>query len=125
MAQVAHEEYVEAWRERAIANRQSLDILAQQRLEAADRLTRLLAEHFGVRKVFLFGSLAKIEGLHEHSDIDLAVEGLPPDRYFEALAQLWHHLPEEVELDLVPMEFASPEMLGVIRCEGVLLYAEE
>jgi predicted nucleotidyltransferase len=40
----------------------------------------------GAREVYVFGSVA--QGiLHEGSDIDLAVAGLPPDRFFYAMGE--------------------------------------
>ncbi len=50
---------------------------------AIERAARVLREQ-GAREVYLFGSAA--EGrLRDGSDIDLAVTGLPPERFFEAM----------------------------------------
>ena len=69
--------YVEAWRER-------FRRAEQDRLERAARargllpvLVRHLVEGYGVRRVWVFGSLAD-DAFHAGSDIDLAAEGLPP-----------------------------------------------
>lgn len=40
----------------------------------------------GAREVYLFGSLAR-EDWHADSDVDLAVEGLPPHVFFAATAR--------------------------------------
>jgi predicted nucleotidyltransferase len=50
----------------------------ERALEAARACVRLLKEHFSARRVILFGSIAGHASWHERSDIDLAVEGLPP-----------------------------------------------
>lgn len=40
----------------------------------------------GAREVYVFGSHARGEALDE-SDVDLAVSGLPPERFFRALSR--------------------------------------
>lgn len=79
---------------------------------------QLLAERYGARRVLLFGSFAR--GDHdEHSDVDLAVEGLDPLGYFPALADLTGLLDSPV--DLVEIERASPSLLARLQSEGVVL----
>ena len=39
---------------------------------------------YGATEVYLFGSVAKGTN-NEHSDIDIAVAGLPPEKFFEAM----------------------------------------
>lgn len=53
----------------------------------AEAAARLLVERFGVTRVVLLGSVA-LGKADERSDLDLAVEGLEPRRYFEALGAL-------------------------------------
>jgi len=69
--------------------------------------------------VIIFGSLAGQGPWHERSDIDLAVEGLPPGQFFKAYSACWDLLPRGMTLDLVPLEDAYPEMrariLGVVE----------
>lgn len=90
-------------------------------LEVAEACARLLRERFGVRRVILFGSVAG-QGpghgaWHERSDIDLAVEGLAPDDFFAAYSACRDALPPDLELDLVPLEKAYPEMRARILGE--------
>jgi predicted nucleotidyltransferase len=94
----------------------------QRALEAADRCTRVLKEQFGAREVYLFGSLAGQSPWHNRSDIDLAVEGLPPDQYITALSALWELLPEGLELDLITLETAPPAL--VARAKGEVTMPE-
>ncbi len=82
----------------------------------------MLVEQYGARRVWLFGSLAHRRFVHTRSDIDLAVEGLPPEKYFRALATLWRLLLTGLELDLVPLEDAKPGMVDLVQKEGELLY---
>jgi predicted nucleotidyltransferase len=81
-----------------------------QVLKAAKACMCLLRERFGVRRVVLFGSLAGQGTWHTQSDVDLAVEGLAPSEFFHAYSACRDLLPRGTELDLVPLERASPEM---------------
>ena len=51
----------------------------------------------GAREVYLFGSAAK-GMLRENSDLDLAVSGLPPERFVRALARAANLLRRPVDL---------------------------
>ena len=51
--------------------------------------------------------------------VDLAVEGLTPNRYFEALSDLLRLFPASV--DLVCVEDAVPTLVERIHREGMLL----
>lgn len=88
-----------------------------QALQAAQECMALLKERFGARRVILFGSLAQEGPWHDRSDIDLAVEGLPPEAFFRAYAACGALLPPGLELDLVPLESAGPELRARILGE--------
>ena len=68
-------------------------------------------EEFGARRVIPFGSF--VEGYwHERSDLDLAVEGLPPEHFFKARAAL-RRLSAAMQgpwIDLVALETAPPAL---------------
>lgn len=89
----------------------------RQAQEAAEACAQVLKEQFGVRKVYTFGSLAGQAPWHGRSDIDLAVEGLEPGAYVRALSALYQFLPEGIELDLITLEDAPPELAARIRGE--------
>jgi predicted nucleotidyltransferase len=65
----------------------------------------------------LFGSAAGDAPWHARSDLDLAVEGLRPEDYLAALTACYELLPRGVELDLVPLESAWPELRARILGE--------
>ncbi len=80
----------------------------------------LLSAVPGVRRIWLFGSVAKARKPDFRSDLDLAVEGLAADRQLS----VWASLDEALELppDLVRLEEASPTLRDEIQRWGILLY---
>lgn len=90
---------------------------------AAVRLAEALAAEPGVRRVILFGSLAGPGGLvHEDSDIDLAVEGLPAARQ-EAVGWRLEDL-AGMPVDLVRLEDAAPGLRASIESDGETLHVQ-
>ncbi len=76
---------------------------------------KLLRDAYGATRVVLFGSLARGD-VSAWSDVDLAVEGLPPAKYFPALAALMGLFGSPV--DLVAIEEAVPSLRDRIAAEG-------
>jgi len=69
----------------------------------------------GARRIWVFGSVA--DGTFEDgSDLDLAVEGLPPDAFLPARVAVTDLLP--VELDLVELERAPAPLRAWILADG-------
>jgi uncharacterized protein len=99
------------------ARRERLDALR----DAARRCARVLVERFGVRRVLLFGSVADGHA-GPRSDLDLAVEGLDPRHYFEALGQLALVTPFDV--DLVLLEEAPDSLRERIAAYGACLHGQ-
>jgi predicted nucleotidyltransferase len=116
-------EYVDAWRKRLAEKEAQRQRQAAHLREIARACAQRLVEDFGASRVYLFGSLMQENLVHDRSDIDLAVEGLTGERYFEALSDIWGLLPQGVELDLVRLERAWPGLLERIEAEGELLDA--
>jgi len=114
--------YIIGWDKRLKTDKKHMEERRQKAYFAAQRCARLLYQKYGVDKVYLFGSLAKAETFHQKSDIDLAVEGLPSQFYFKALAEIWHELPSGMELDLIPLEDADAEFYKKVLEEGILLH---
>lgn len=87
----------------------------------AEKATEILKNDFGVKRVYLIGSLAK-GYVHERSDIDIVVEGLSPPLYIKALTQIYDILPPGVELNLIPFEDAFETLKEKTLREGMLIY---
>jgi uncharacterized protein len=93
---------------------QGLVALEQRRLdgfEIAKTAAQILKTEFSASRVVIFGSLLS-QQFHETSDLDLAVWGLPERLYFKAVARLLSL--SDFEVDLVEVQYASPEILAAI-----------
>lgn len=83
----------------------------------AERCAELLKSRFGAKQVILFGSVTGRGPWHERSDIDLAVEGMPAEDFFRAWVALDEVIPRGMQIDLVALEDASPELRARILGE--------
>ncbi|NOX63199.1 MAG: nucleotidyltransferase domain-containing protein [Chloroflexi bacterium] len=93
----------------------------QERERLLDRVRELatvLKKRFHARRVVLFGSLAHTAWFAPDSDVDLAVEGLAPDAFWEA----WR-LAEEIigdrPVDLIEIESATSSLRKAIERYGI------
>lgn len=92
--------------------------LSREEAEALiEACRRLLEERFGAQRVIPFGSVIGDGPWHAGSDIDLAVEELPPEQLFQALAAVQELVPSQIRVDLVPLEDAQPELRARILKE--------
>lgn len=81
-----------------------------------DRKTiRAVSKKYHAKRVLLFGSSLFGDG----NDIDLAVEGVVPNKYFEFYGELMFALTKPV--DLIDLAGKS-KFVEMVRQEGVLLY---
>lgn len=110
-----------AWERRFAKDQERRRARLAQARQAAKACAHHLYEVYDVTRVYLLGSAVEETSFHEGSDLDLAVEGLVAHRYFRALADLWRRLPSDMELDLIPLEDAHPELQELVVREGVLL----
>jgi predicted nucleotidyltransferase len=73
----------------------------------------------GARRVWLFGARASNHTADARSDLDYAVEGIPPQRLYVMAKELGHAT--GVEVDLVDMRTAPPRLRPHILRTRVLL----
>lgn len=85
-----------------------------------DAALRALAEWPSIRRVWLFGSMAKGRRPDFRSDIDFAVEGLPAIAHYRALSQI--DAAVSLPADLVRWEDADTTLRDQIRETGILVY---
>lgn len=113
--------YVRAWRERFETAEKARRARAAAARAVLPALVRHLVETYGVRRVWVYGSLVE-GGFHEYSDIDLAAEGLPPgSALFRAAAEL-DDLARPFVVDLAPIEEVRPAVRQRILTRGELLH---
>ena len=111
--------YVEGMRRR-MAARETAEREAKCRArEVVGRVVAGLRQRPGVRRVYLYGSLA-YHHFHEGSDIDLAVEGASREELDALARELDPDSP--FPLDLRPFEQFSPSFQQLITEFGELLY---
>jgi len=84
----------------------SVSIDANRLRAAAEVLLKM-----GANEVFVFGS-ATCSGLRSESDIDLAVRGLPPARFFAAVSRATDELGRPV--DLVDLDDLTPTVRYIL-----------
>ena len=114
--------YIVSWKARLARERSERQRRTEKIRGVAAKCAEFLGSHYGVKTVYVFGSLIRNKFVHDKSDIDLAVEGLPAREYFSALNDLWDLVPPGVEIDLVPLEDAHERLRERISKEGKLLY---
>ncbi len=95
-------EYRSVWEERKVEEKRKRDLA----IEKARRVAKILKEKYEVKEVILFGSLIwRPDFLWRGTDIDLIVEGLDDEKYFEALGEI-SGISYPFQVDLVPFEKA-------------------
>lgn len=100
-----------------------IEIFPDWFIREAQRLTQLLAEKFEIKAVYLFGSLVWSDIHTPETDIDLAVMGLPEERFLEAVSYLERE--SKFPIDLIDLSKASDHLRQRILAEGKLLYERE
>jgi predicted nucleotidyltransferase len=56
-----------------------------------------LLKNEGCKSVFLFGSMVTGK-IHQNSDIDIGIKGLPPEKFFSVYSKLYMGLDNKVDL---------------------------
>jgi predicted CxxxxCH...CXXCH cytochrome family protein len=110
-------EKMAAYRRTARQKQAQRQLLQEKRRAAAlvfaQDAAALLKNAYGAERVILFGSLARQGIFDEHSDVDLAVQGIDERMYCRVLAQLMNLQPD-ISVDLIRMEEAQPSLLDAI-----------
>jgi predicted nucleotidyltransferase len=99
----------------------SADMVARDRLlKRVQQAALVLKRKYGASRVILFGSLAHDSWYGSDSDIDLAVEGLPGETFWQAW-RVVEELVGERPVDLVELESAREPLRCVIERTGIVL----
>lgn len=110
--------YAEFWRARQASAQRLNQRLAQQAQSDARQIADMLRTSYKVTRVVLFGSLVNGQ-FHARSDIDLAVEGLAPGDFFQALAQASKL--SDFPIDLKPFEELVPHFAARVLATGEVI----
>lgn len=96
-----------------------VEVAARRRraLTVARKAAKLLKEKFGAKEVILFGSLARRGDFSLYSDVDLAVRGVDPLRFYAAGAAI-ERVDLSFQIDLVELETCPPAVLKNIEKDG-------
>ena len=114
--------YIKVARERP----KKAELTSNERQEQERILTRIheaaevLKTRFGALRVVLFGSLAHVAWFMPDSDVDLAVEGLDANDYWQAWRTVEQIIGDRA-VDLIEIETASNSLLEAIKRHGVEL----
>ena len=105
-------------REREAERQLALERRKAQAWAAARLAATVLKAEYGATRVILFGSLAHGAWWHEDSDVDLAAEGIPSDRFWRAWGAV-ERLAPGIEINLAPLETVKSSIRRSIAAEGV------
>jgi predicted nucleotidyltransferase len=92
----------------------------QQAWRVARQAAQLLRDEYGAHKVVVFGSLAHDAWFTPWSDIDLAAWGIPPERYYGAVAAVTGLSPA-FQVDLVDPNSCRASLRAALEREGIEL----
>ncbi len=90
----------------------------QQRQQLLAKVLKLLDElgpEYGIQQAYVFGSLAMPGRFDSRSDIDIAVEQIDPERFFEAMGKFSFALGRQVDL----VELDKCHFADKIRKKGI------
>lgn len=121
MEETVKESLKRAWRERALTQKQTEDERRCRARVKATAIAEHIKKHYGVKKVYLYGSLVWSGHFTVHSDIDLMVVG------FQDIRLYWRMMAEVIDLaspfdvNLVLEEDAFPSLREKVLQEGEAL----
>ncbi len=92
----------------------------EQLLKRIRKAAKEIKTRFGVHRVVLFGSLAHEGWFAQDSDVDLAVEGLRGNDYWEAW-RIAEDIIEDRPVDLIEIETSEHSLQRAIKRYGVEL----
>ncbi|NLL18023.1 MAG: nucleotidyltransferase domain-containing protein [Clostridia bacterium] len=106
------------------AEHASDNLLLSKRYEAAWKVAKkaaaVLKDGYAAKKVVVFGSLTSRSSFNHWSDIDLAVWGIPDEKFFAAVGAVTS-LSSEFKIDLVDAEDCRISLCKAIEEKGIEL----
>lgn len=90
-----------------------------QAMDISKRLALELVKQFGAVRVVLFGSLSQ-QQFGYWSDIDIAVWGIPDDKFYRAVA-FASSFSDQWKIDLVDAEDCNDSLMKCIQQQSIVL----
>ncbi|MDZ7291117.1 MAG: nucleotidyltransferase domain-containing protein [candidate division KSB1 bacterium] len=115
-----YEPYIRKLRERRAQEKLLAEKKRHEALELAKEIAKVLKMSFSARQVILFGSVLSPEAFHLRSDIDMAVVGIPLDKFFTAYGHVLS-MARNFNVDLVDLGNCRPAVSEKIEKEGIKL----
>lgn len=84
----------------------------------ARKIAKILKNKYGAETIIVFGSMTEKNRFHKRSDIDLAVEGIPDEKFYEAYGEITGKL-SDFKVDLVDIKDCKKSLLSAIEKEGI------
>ena len=114
--------YLEFWHGRF--EKQKAESLALADSARADLKKAIeILRNYGAKRILLYGSLCRSGQFHRRSDIDLVVEGIPPQHFLRAAGDLMMEI--DWPIDLKPLEGLDGLFRELVIKRGELIYAEK
>jgi len=79
-----------------------------------------ISKEYGAEEVFLFGSC--LEEIESANDIDIAVKGVNPEKFFEMYGKILWAVKNQI--DLIPIEHVREHFANNILERGRLIYGK-
>lgn len=100
------------------ARERKLSARRQRRaMQVARQAANLLKGEFQASRVVVFGSLAQEDGFTPWSDIDLAAWGIPPEKFYAAVAAVTG-LSGDFKVDLIDPDTCSQTLRRMIEMQS-------
>ena len=103
-----------------LQSRKEDGMLLQRAWHTAHRVAAMLYEKFGATKVAVFGSLVEPKSFSKWSDIDIAIWGIPNDKYFRAGSEAMN-ISGLFKVDLVDFESCKELFREKIQSQLILI----
>lgn len=93
-------------------------LIYQKAMHEAKMASDILKLSFGAEHVYIFGSLTHPNRFTENSDVDLAVSGIPNERFYASFAAVTR-IVKSFKLDLIDISDCREYIRKSIEMEGV------
>jgi len=112
--------YIQKLRERRALEKTLGEKKRQQALSVAQEIAAVLKRDFSAQRVILFGSALSLQKFHLRSDIDIAVAGIPFQKFLGAYSRALD-ITKHFNIDLVDLNACRPAISAKIESAGVEL----